>query len=134
MARQARAILHLIPPPRDPVEVVEAADLTRATLVPLWPPDTTTTPDTVGPRPPAGTLTPRPPVTTSTTEEDIPSTPRDLGPTLGRDHRAGRLLLLPVHQEHRLLLYLNLTISTRYGLQKVLLILCVCVGFFALLV
>ena len=133
MAHQARAILHLIPLPSDLVEVLEElADLTKATLVPPWPPDTTTTPDTVAPRPQAGTLTPRPPVTTSTT--DIPSTPRDLGPTLAQDHRAGRLLLLPVHQEHRLLLYLNLTTSTRYGLRKVLLILCVCVGFFALLV
>ena len=133
MAPQARAIPHLIPPPSDLVEELEEpADLTKATLVPPWPRDTTTTPDTVVPLPQGGTLIPRPPVTTSTT--DIPSTPRDLGPTLGRDHRAGRLLLLPVHQEHRLLLYLNLTISTRYGLQKVLLILCVCVGFFALLV
>ena len=133
MAPQARAILHLIPPPSVLVEELEElAVLTKATLVPPLPRDTTTTPDTVVPRPQGGTLIPRPPVTTSTT--DIPSTPRDLGPTLGRDHRAGRLLLLPVHQEHRLLLYLNLTISTRYGLQKVLLILCVCVGFFALLV
>ena len=112
MAPQARAILHLIPPPSDLVEELEElAVLTKATLVPPWPRDTTTTPDTVVPRPQAGTLIPRPPVTTSTT--DTPSTPRDLGPTLGQDHRAGRLLLLPVHQEHRLLLYLNLTISTR---------------------
>ena len=134
MAPQARAILHLIPPPSDLVEELEElADLTKATLVPPWPRDTTTTPDTVVPRPQAGTLIPRPPAMTSTTE-DTPSIPKDRGPTLVPDHRAGQLLLLPVQQELHLLLYLNLTISTRYGLQKVLLILCVCVGFFALLV
>ena len=71
---------------------------------------------------------------TSTTE-DTPSIPKDRGPTLVLDHRAGPLLLLPVQQELHLLLYLNLTTSTRYDLlNNVLLILCLCVGFFALLV
>ena len=71
---------------------------------------------------------------TSTTE-DTPSIPKDRGPTLVPDHRAGQLLLLPVQQELHLLLYLNLTTSTRYDLlNNVLLILCLCVGFFALLV
>ena len=116
-------------------ELEELADLTKATLVPPWPPDTTTM-DTVVPRHPGGTLTRPPPVMTSTTE-DTPSIPKDPGPTRVRDHRPGRLLLLPVQQELRLLPYLNLTISTRYGLQlcsHLILILCVCVGFFALLV
>ena len=133
MDLQARVTLHPTLQHRD-LEVVE--DLTKAMPVPPWPPDTTTTLATVVPRHPGGTLTRPPPVMTSTTE-DTPSIPKDPGPTRVLDHRPGRLLLLPVQQEHRLLLYLNLTISTRYGLQlcrHLILILCVCVGFFALLV
>jgi len=87
-------------------------DLTKAMPVPPWLRATTTTRDTEDLRRPAGTLTPQPPVMTFTTE-DIPSIPKDPDPTLVPDLRQGRLLLLPVHQEHRLLLYLNLTTSTR---------------------
>jgi hypothetical protein len=87
-------------------------DLTKAMPVPPWLRATTTTRDTEDLRRPAGTLTPQPPVMTSTTE-DIPSIPKDPDPTLVPDLRQDRLLLLPVHQEHRLLLYLNLTTSTR---------------------
>ena len=109
MDLQARATLHPTLQPRD-LEVVE--DLTKAMPVPPWLRDTTTTRDTEDLRHPAGILTLRPPVMTFTTE-DIPSIPKDPDPTLVPDLRQGRLLLLPVHQEHRLLLYLNLTTSTR---------------------
>ena len=109
MDLQARVTLHPTLQPRD-LEVVE--DLTKAMPVPPWLRATTTTRDTEDLRRPAGTLTPQPPVMTFTTE-DIPSIPKDPDPTLVPDLRQDRLLLLPVHQEHRLLLYLNLTTSTR---------------------
>jgi hypothetical protein len=91
---------------------VDLEDLTKAMRVPPWLRVTTTTRVMEDLRHPAGTLIPRPPVTTFTTE-DIPSIPKDPDPTLVPDLRQGRLLLLPVHQEHRLHLYLNLTTSTR---------------------
>ena len=109
MDLQARVTLHPTLQPRD-LEVLE--DLTKAMPVPQWLRDTTTTRDTEDPRHQAGTLIPRPPAMTFTTE-DIPSIPKDPDPTLVPDLRQDRLLLLPVHQEHRLLLYLNLTTSTR---------------------
>ena len=76
------------------------------------PQDTTTTRDTEDPRLQAGILTRQPPAMTFTTEDTLPI-PKDPDPTLVPDLRQDRLLLLPVHQEHRLLLYLNLTTSTR---------------------
>ena len=105
----ARVTLHPTLQPRD---LEDQEDLTKAMPVPPWLRATITTRDTEAPRHQAGTLTPRPPVMTFTTE-DIPSIPKDPDPTLVPDLRQDRLLLLPVHQEHRLLLYLNLTTSTR---------------------
>ena len=74
--------------------------------------DTTTTRDMEDHRLQAGILIRQPPAMTFTTEDTLPI-PKGPDPTQVPDLRQDRLLLLPVRQEPRLRLYLNLTISTR---------------------